>query len=309
MTRWFRHYAGMSRDEKLVSVAIKSRQTIERVIWVWGAILESAAEIDDAGIYRFDEAEAAYFLRADEADILAIVSALEASGRLAGGCVVKWGNRQFSSDRSKERVAAYRERKRSERVQPDVIPPSRNGDVTLQSRHGNAPETETETEIQEDTSLRSVSKKPGAAEARIAEPKPPDKTRGERLPENWHPGSNWLEFTRQEGLTDDDARRELDGFRDYWRGVPGASGRKLDWLGTWRNCVRRAASRGQRGARRPTAAGGGQQPHDLLSAVQRAAGRFRASDDVPRERSGLFDGDRRFLELPPGGYREMHKSN
>lgn len=148
MSRWFRHYAGMARDDKLVSVAIKTRQPVERVVWVWAAILESAAEIDDEGRYGLDAAEVAYFLRADEADILSVVSALEASGRLAEGRVVKWGNRQFSSDRSKERVAAHRERKRSERVHVDADTPSQNGGVTLPERHGNSPELETELETQ-----------------------------------------------------------------------------------------------------------------------------------------------------------------
>jgi hypothetical protein len=77
--------------------------------------------------------------------------------------VVAWGKRQFSSDRSKERVAAFRERKRSDDVRSDDSEPLRNGDVTLQKRYRNAPETETETETElekerekKDTSLRSV---------------------------------------------------------------------------------------------------------------------------------------------------------
>lgn len=146
MSRWFRHYAGLCRDDKLVSAAIKAKQPVERVVWVWCAILESAAEIDDAGQYGLDAAEVAYFLRADEADILAIEAALQAAGRVAEGRVVKWGNRQFSSDRSKERVAAHRQRKRSEGVRTDVSPRECSGEVTLQTCHGNSPETETETE-------------------------------------------------------------------------------------------------------------------------------------------------------------------
>jgi hypothetical protein len=99
MSRWFRHYAGMVRDEKLVSVAIKSKQPIERVVWVWGAILESAAEIDDNGRYACDHAEIAYFLRADEADIRAIEDRLAEAARVDSGFVVNWGKRQCKSDR------------------------------------------------------------------------------------------------------------------------------------------------------------------------------------------------------------------
>lgn len=158
MSRWFRHYAGMMRDDKLVRVAIRSKQTIERVVWVWGAILESAAEIDDSGRYDVDSAELAYFLRTDQADTDGILAGLADAGRVASGCVVNWGSRQFTSDRSKDRVAAYRERKRSENVVDNGVSASRNGDVTLQERHCNAPETETETETK-------VRKKEGTADA------------------------------------------------------------------------------------------------------------------------------------------------
>ena len=148
MSRWFRHYAGLCRDEKLVSVAIKAKQPVERVVWVWCAILESAAEIDDNGRYSLDEAEAAYFLRTDEADIVGITTGLEQLGRVSDGVVVKWRDRQFASDRSRERVAAYRERRREAGNDGNAAPiTSRNDDVTLQKRHCNAPETETETDI------------------------------------------------------------------------------------------------------------------------------------------------------------------
>jgi hypothetical protein len=139
----------MMRDDKLVRVAIRSKQTIERVTWIWGAILESAAEIDEDGRYDLDAAEIAYFLRADECDVDAVLSALSDAGRVVDSCVVKWGNRQFQSDRSKERVAAHRERKRSQGSDSNRISKSAgNGDVTLQAGDGNAPETELETETE-----------------------------------------------------------------------------------------------------------------------------------------------------------------
>src|ERR1035437_4506737 len=107
MTRWYRHYAGLSRDEKLVRVAIKSKQTIERVVWVWGAILESAAEVNDNGRYDFDIGEASYFLRSDENDVGGIVDALENLGRIHEGYVIHWSDRQFQSDTSAERQKRY----------------------------------------------------------------------------------------------------------------------------------------------------------------------------------------------------------
>ena len=147
MSRWFRHYAGMMRDDKLVRVSIKTKQSIERVLWVWGAILESAAEIDDGGRFDLDAAEIAYFLRAKEADIVAILNGLSDANRLEQNHVSNWKSRQFQSDRSKGRVAAYRERKRAECEKSAVTDDYGNSDVTLQDGYCNSPETDTETEI------------------------------------------------------------------------------------------------------------------------------------------------------------------
>jgi hypothetical protein len=141
VSRWFRHYAGMVRDDKLVRAALESRQSIERVVWVWGAVLESAAELDDGGRFEVDPREIAYFLRCKPAPIEAVLKALEGLGRIEGSIVSAWSRRQFKSDRSNERVAAHRNKKRD----------NGNTDVTLQvtlpKRYGNSPETETETDI------------------------------------------------------------------------------------------------------------------------------------------------------------------
>lgn len=148
MSRWFRHYAGLCRDDKLVSVAIKAKQPVHLVVWVWCAILESAAEIDDNGRYCLDAAEVAYFLREDEANICAVEAALAVADRVAEGSVVKWSNRQFRSDRSAERVAAHRQRKRQGGDHGERYETAETQPVTLQERHGNSPDTETETDIQ-----------------------------------------------------------------------------------------------------------------------------------------------------------------
>jgi hypothetical protein len=147
VSRWFRHYAGMMRDEKLVRVAVKSKQPVERVVWVWGAILESAAEINDGGRYDFDCGEAAYFLRCDDGDLRATLAGLEEMGRVAGGVICKWSDRQYDSDNSRERQQRYRDRRKpSPNNDSDVTPPSRDGEVTLQ---------ETETELEAETEEES----------------------------------------------------------------------------------------------------------------------------------------------------------
>lgn len=186
MSRWFRHYAGMMRDEKLVRVAIKSKQPIERVLWVWGAILESAAEIDEEGRYDLDAAEVAYFLRTDEDDVGAILASLADAGRVAGTLVVNWGDRQFSSDRSKDRQAAYRERKRAEKGGSEGKNGHANDRVTSPSRHDDngvtAQETEAETEDLEPDGSRASGDAPEGANDDEVE----DKLRPEHIVAKWN---------------------------------------------------------------------------------------------------------------------------
>lgn len=145
MSRWFRHYAGMVRDDKLVRAALKSKQSIERVVWIWGAVLESAAEIDSDARYEVDADEIAHFLRCKPAAVVAVLDALQELGRIDGTTVTSWAKRQFKSDRSNARVAAHREKKRSSGNGDETLHVT--GGVTLQERHRNAPETETETYI------------------------------------------------------------------------------------------------------------------------------------------------------------------
>lgn len=165
MSRWFRHYAGMMRDEKLVRITIKARQPIERVLWIWGAILESAAEIDDDGRYDIDTAEIAYFLRTEEEKILAIHGAMEEANHVGNSRVINWGDRQFKSDRSNERVAKFREAQKTAKNGGKATTAACNVTVTGDVTPGNAPETETETDIPEaNASGRTSPPGPSASE-------------------------------------------------------------------------------------------------------------------------------------------------
>lgn len=113
MTRWFRHYVGCARDVKLVGIAARSKQPIERVSFVWCCILEDAAERQGRGDYKIDTDELAYFLRCDPAEIELIVSEMTAVGMIAGGVVCKWGDRQYQTDTSTERVRKHRAKRYS----------------------------------------------------------------------------------------------------------------------------------------------------------------------------------------------------
>lgn len=65
------------------------------------------------------------------------------------------------------------------------------------------------------------------------------KKRGSSLSPEWRLPKAWGEWAVAEGLSEIDARRESDRFRDYWIGIPGSRGVKADWLATWRNWVRK----------------------------------------------------------------------
>lgn len=63
--------------------------------------------------------------------------------------------------------------------------------------------------------------------------------RGTRLPDDWKPSKDELQWAMTE-RTDIAIGAEVERFRDYWIAQPGAKGVKLDWSATWRNWVRNA---------------------------------------------------------------------
>jgi hypothetical protein len=85
-----------------------------------------------------------------------------------------------------------------------------------------------------------LSAQPLADRAPEPAPEAPAKAaRGSRLPDDFKITFEMGEWARTNcpGL---DWRRETAAFVDYWRGIPGARGRKLDWPATWRNWMRKA---------------------------------------------------------------------
>lgn len=87
----------------------------------------------------------------------------------------------------------------------------------------------------------------------FAKPKP--KAKGTRLPADWAPSPDGMNFAVEKLGSGKDGWDELAKFRDYWTGKAGASAVKLDWEATWRNWVRTAAER-----RAPARAGPGGRP-------------------------------------------------
>jgi hypothetical protein len=63
-----------------------------------------------------------------------------------------------------------------------------------------------------------------------------------RLPENWKPTQGDVLLMR-EHFPSIDLKLETHAFKDYWRSVAGAKGKKTDWDATWRNWIRNSYKR------------------------------------------------------------------
>lgn len=72
------------------------------------------------------------------------------------------------------------------------------------------------------------------------EAKASSKSKGSRLNSEWSLPKAWGEWAMEQGLSEVCVRRESERFKDYWAGVAGQKGVKLDWQATWRNWIRKA---------------------------------------------------------------------
>jgi len=100
-----------------------------------------------------------------------------------------------------------------------------------------------ESDTEADREKKDQKKEPGVSRQQA----------GTRLAEDWVLPEDWKAWAAAE-RPDVDIAQQAASFADYWHGVPGQKGRKADWLGTWRNWIRRAnASRKpqQNGAYQP----------------------------------------------------------
>lgn len=90
------------------------------------------------------------------------------------------------------------------------------------------------------------------------------KSRGTRIPDDFAITEPMREWGRR-NAPHVNGQEATDEFVDYWRGVPGAKGVKLDWIATWRNRMRELE-------KRATGAG------NVISINRRHAA-YRESDD------------------------------
>jgi hypothetical protein len=84
-------------------------------------------------------------------------------------------------------------------------------------------------------------------------PPPPAATReraprGTRIPDDFAVTAEMVTWAR-ENAPNINGAYETQKFVDYWRGRTGKDATKLDWIGTWRNWIRKAQEDTQRGSR------------------------------------------------------------
>lgn len=84
-------------------------------------------------------------------------------------------------------------------------------------------------------------------------------------------------FARSEGMSDAWIDRAWAEFIDYWIGIPGQRGTKLNWSATWRNRVRQIAPKGKQH----------EATGNVIVAADRQLERLRALNERP---GGIRDG-------------------
>lgn len=145
----------------------------------------------------------------------------------------------------------------------DPQSPPKPSKVVILSQEGGDPECgKVVTQDHPNTPVTSPEEEPGTAregapdattdEERKKPTGSSSAARGQRLPDDWAPGTDLLAWARKR-FPDVDAQAETEKFSDHWRAQPGARGRKADWDATWRNWIRNSVERfGPRHSARPT---------------------------------------------------------
>lgn len=114
--------------------------------------------------------------------------------------------------------------------------------------------------------------------------------KGTRLDPLWRLSPNDLAFAREQGMTDEEIKREADQFRDFWIAKPGAGGCKLDWPATWRTWCRN-----RRGGPRPSGRSGPEgnrpKPTGMAEIIARRRADSAGTVDVPPEWRVISGGD------------------
>ena len=106
--------------------------------------------------------------------------------------------------------------------------------------------------------------------------------RGTRISEDWQPSQDDYNQALSMGLTVEQVDNEANKFRDYWIGVPGAKGVKLNWSATWRNRCRDVVEWGSKQTRGSNTYRNGSESTSLSGEAVRVAKEFAGNRDDGR---------------------------
>ena len=219
--QWLRLWHEMPNDPKWRTIARISGQPISLVLSVYLHLMVDASRNVTRGHADVTVEDMASALDVTDEQVEKIYSAMQ--GRvMEGNKLTGWEKRQPKREDSGDgesgaKSAAERKREQRERERLAQIElekqqcheVSRN--VTL--------DKDKDTEEDKNKELRQ------------------NKQRGSRLPSDWKPSDEDLQFCKTE-RPDLGPEKTADRFRDYWVSQPGSKGVKLNWPATWRNWVR-----------------------------------------------------------------------
>jgi DNA-directed RNA polymerase delta subunit len=262
---WFRLYADIINDEKILSLTAEDR-------WHYIAI---CCLMCDGTLNKYEGDELVkkmrIKLRMSEADLRETLKRLETEKLVSSRFTpVAWNKRQFKSDVSTDRVRRYRSKQKQELNDEQK---NRSGNV---SRNGGVtpPETESDTEIEkaQDSSSLSPKRKPPPDDGLDIPASLDRRTKtGKRLSEDWKPEQLTNRFANLAKCTISEINQvaplEFEKFRNYWLSKTGKDATKLDWQKTWENWLLKALQDHYRG--RYAVPRNQREPDPLQEAVRR----------------------------------------
>lgn len=160
-----------------------------------------------------------------------------------------------------------------EEYQPEKL---KSGQASGQARAKRGP---TKEQINKPSSLRSEGDVDASATAKAS--------RGHRIPEDWTPRKNEIDFAQSEhDLTIQEIADASDEFKDYWLSEAGSKARKLNWDITFRNRIRERASVIKRRRNAPRGKHSGGNNGEPATLAQELARRRGAGGVAPSEPAG-----------------------
>lgn len=99
--------------------------------------------------------------------------------------------------------------------------------------------SKSDSEVTEDTEVTNTTEVVIKKDTKVS------KKRGSRFDFKIHVDERWYNEAKRikPDFQDQDIQAEMESFNDYWTGVPGSKGLKLDWIATWRNWLRNSKRR------------------------------------------------------------------